>query len=224
MSGKPQLVITNRLKIDRIKDRLDKTILPNLDEFWLQKDDLDLEMSRLMVDRMIFSTFPNAKQDGAAALSAFLMNTKNRDGLKNAGSFGAVIEMLWRADICKNSNSSHITNLVRSLYILTDGDRVMLERLLNNDHGIAVVNELCKYCSGKNQFLAMEVMKFITEMPDQQGMMAMLRGGSLDVLMSPELLYHHSTSISVRHTACNLGMLTISIIFIFSTKVRFWGI
>jgi hypothetical protein len=88
---------------------------------------------------------------------------------------------------------------------LTENDREMLERLLNNEHGILVVNDLCQHSSGKNQFLAMEVMKFISELPDQQGMAALLHSKSLDVLMSPELLYHPSTKTSVRHSACNLG-------------------
>jgi hypothetical protein len=192
-----------RWKIKEISERTESTRLPRLDQYWENHNTpLGGDMSKLLVDRMTFSAFPKAREGGALALSAFLMNNSNRKDLKNAGSLGACVEILYRTDIQHTADSPHVSNLVRSLHTLMENDKVMQEKLFLHPDGIHLLNDLCKYCHAKDQHLAMEVLKFLSQL--KGGPTALLLNDSLDMLMSPQLLYHNKTIISVRHIAANL--------------------
>ena len=194
---------STRLKIDRINDRTLGTVLPKLDEFWRTRSSVDEEMGKLLVNKSIFSNFPKAQESGAVALTTFLMNSGNRDELKHAGGLGAVIEMLRRVDVSNPSyNQGHVSNLIKSLHTLTDEDKQMQERLFAHPRGLGLINDLCFRCQGKDQLLAVEILKSLSNL--KNGRLILLQNNTLDVLMSPELLSIHKVSVSVRHCAANL--------------------
>jgi hypothetical protein len=78
----------------------------------------------------------------------------------------------------------------------------MQERFFLHPHGIRLLNNLCKYCRGNDQQLAMEVLKLVSQL--KGGLTSLLENNSLDMLMSPELLYHNKTLLVVRHSAASL--------------------
>ena len=188
-----------RLKIDKIAERTENTSLPRLEQYWQNQRPFGGEMSKLLVEKMTFSSLPDAREGGALALSAFLMNSSNRNDLKNAGSLGACLEILYRTDVQHMAHTPHISNLVRSLHTLMDNDKQMQERLFLHPYGISLLNNLCRYCRGKDQELAMEVLKNLSLL--KGGPATLLQNDCLDMLMSPELLYHSKT---VRHSAATL--------------------
>ena len=190
-----------RLKIDRIYDRNDRTILPKLDQFWRSQPSINEEFGKTLIDGTIFSRYPHARESGAVAIHAFLMNSGNSDIFKQSGGLGAVIDMLSRLPITNISDSvrGHLSNLVRSLHSLTENDQETQKKLFEHPNGIILVTALCKFCRGKDQFFATEILKSLAKL--NNGRQALLRNNALEVLLSPEMLHADKTSMSVRHTA-----------------------
>jgi hypothetical protein len=198
-------VLTTRLRIERIDDRTKQTKLPKIDEVFARSTNLDGNLSRIMVDKMTFSDYPGARLDGATALSAFLMNSRNVSEVKQSGSLGAVIELLKRCDIEQNPKSDHVVNLVDSLFKLTiDGgeDKDCLQRLLTNPHGPLVVLRACKFCSGKLQLIAMNILISLSKLEDS--IKILINNNVLNILMTPEMLFRSSTKITVRQSVSSL--------------------
>lgn len=70
---------SSRLKMIRISDRNNLESIPNLDQnYSIERKPFGEEMSKMLVDKMTFSTSHEGREGGALALSAFLMNTSNR--------------------------------------------------------------------------------------------------------------------------------------------------
>lgn len=198
-------ILTTRLRIERIDDRTKQTKLPKIDEVFSRATLLDGNLSRTMVDKMTFSDYPGARLDGAIALSAFLMNSRNISEVKQSGSLGAVVELLKRCDIEKDPKSDHVVNLIDSLYKLTiDGgdDKDCLQRLLTNPYGPLVVLRACKFCSGKLQLIAMNILISVSKLEDS--IKILINNNVLNILMTPEMLYRSSTKISVRQSVSSL--------------------
>lgn len=199
---------TTRLRIDQISDRTSRTILPSIDEAYAKSDSqtIDGGLSRTFIDQMTFSDYPGAKNDGAAAMSAFLMNSVNLNELKQSGSLGAVIELLRRTNVEKDPNSVHVENLVQSLHILTvrNGveDKTILQRLLTNPHGAYTIVRLCRHTFGKIQSISMDILLALSTI--ENGMSTLIEHHVMAMLMSPELLYRKGTLLNVRHSAAKL--------------------
>lgn len=199
-------ILTTRRRIEQIKDRTDNTILPKLNSTYATHGKISTELSKDIVDRMTFSTFPNADEDGTAAIAAFLMNSYNLDCLKTSGTLGSVIELLRRGNIKENVKSPHIENLLISLHTLCInngiGDEIILSRLLCNPNAIKVVLELVKYTSGKSQIRAMELLIAISKV--EGGVHVLIKNNVFGTIVTSELLYRRSTIESVKHNAAAL--------------------
>ena len=200
---------TTRLRIDQISDRTTATVLPKVEDVYLRAEDIDQSLTKTIVDKMIFSEYPSAKYDGTSALTAFLMNTGNVGELKEAGSLGAVLELLRRADIENKARSEHVYNLTKSLCALTlqkDGtlDRNVLERFLSNPHAIPILLTLCKHMSGELQDATVTILLAISK--SKIGITTLTKAPMklIDTLLSPELTYNKGTAVFVRHTAASL--------------------
>ena len=63
-----------RSRMEMLDRRTQETVLPTVEEIFDNADDLEPEMVIDVVDKIYFSTFPGAKQGGAAALRSFLTN------------------------------------------------------------------------------------------------------------------------------------------------------
>ena len=199
-------ILTTRRRIEQIKDRTDNTILPRLNSTYATHGKISLSLSKEVIDRMTFSTFPNANEDGAAAVTAFLMNSYNVDCLKSGGTLGSIIELLRRGNIKENSREGHIENLLISLHTLClnngIGDDDILNRLLCNPNGIKVVLQLVKYTSGKSQTMAMEILIALSKV--EGGVHVLIKNKVFATIVTAELLYRRTTIESVRHNAASL--------------------
>jgi len=199
-------ILTTRRRIEQIKDRTDNTVLPKLNSTYSTHGKISTELSKDIVDRMTFSTFPNADEDGTAAIAAFLMNSYNLDCLKTSGTLGSIIELLRRGNIKENVKTSHIENLLISLHTLCInngiGDEMILNRLLCNPNSIKVVLELVKYTSGKSQIMAMEILIAISKV--EGGVHVLIKNNVFGTIVTSELLYRRSTIESVKHNAAAL--------------------
>lgn len=195
-----------RRRIEQIKDRTDNTILPKLNSTYATHGKMSLSLSKELVDRMTFSSFPNANEDGTAAVTAFLMNSYNVDCLKSSGTLGSIIELLRRGNIKENAKDAHIGNLLISLHTLclSNGisDDDILNRLLCNPNGVKVVLLLVKYTSGKSQIMSMEILIAISKV--EGAVHVLIKNNVFSTIVTAELLYRKTTIESVRHSAASL--------------------
>jgi len=199
-------ILTTRRRIEQIKDRTDNTILPKLNSTYGTHGKISMSLSKDIIDRMTFSSFPNANEDGTAAVAAFLMNSYNVDCLKSSGTLGSVIELLRRGNIKENSKEGHIENLLLSLHTLClnngVGDDEILNRLLCNPNGVKVVLQLVKYTSGKSQMMAMDILIALSKV--EGGVHVLIKNNVFATIVTSELLYRRSTIESVKHNAAAL--------------------
>ena len=101
-----------------------------------------------------------------------------------------------------HGNHEHVSNLIKSLHTLTEDDKQMQERLFAHPRGLSLINDLCFYCHGKDQLLAIEILKSLSGL--KNGRTILLEHHTLDVIMSPELLHEKRVGVAVRRCAANL--------------------
>ena len=199
-------VLTTRMRIERIDDRTENTKIPHIHDVYKRTDTISENLAKDVIDKMFFSEYPSAKEDGVSALSSFLMNSGNISELKHTGSLGAVIELLRRVDF-KTTKPEYISSLVNALYTLTikdnEADRNMLEKLITNPHSVSVIINLCIAMSGRLQEICLNIIVALSKL--EQGITSLLRNGNIyQVFSSHELLIRPSTFLHVKHTATNL--------------------
>lgn len=178
------------------------TTIKSFDELF-SREELDGELCKLVVDKMIFSEYPGAKLGGTVALSALFLNSNNFDELKNSGSLGAILELLRRINIEETPKTEQIENLVQCLHVLCLGeDEIVQERLLSNPHGVSTILRLCRFTFGNIQKLAVDMLISLSKL--DRGIRELVRQNVIDTVMTEAMLYRNSTIVEVRHAAANL--------------------
>ena len=191
-----------RERLRRVAERTEATTLPTVEEVFARADDLDADFARDIIDKIHFSTFPGAKEGGAAAIRGFLTNESNRQVLKSTGAVGAVIEMLHRIDIAKEADSEHGQNLLPTLHILAMEDVKVQQRLLANHHSLPILLELCRVTSGETQVMAFDIVNALSYLDGC--LHKLIELDMLPLLFSAEMMYRKSTDVSIRHRAVTM--------------------
>ncbi len=196
-------VLTTRTRIERIDDRTENTRIPQIHDVYKRTDTISESLAKDVIDKMFFSEYPSAKEDGVSALSSFLMNSGNINELKHTGSLGAVVELLRRVNF-KTTKPEYVSSLVNALYTLTvndnEADKNMLEKLITNPHGVSVIVNLCIAMSGRLQEICLNIVVALSKL--EQGINSLLNNNNIGkVLSSYELLIRNSTFLHVKHTA-----------------------
>lgn len=189
-----------------IEKRTNETKIPPLDVLFstFVKDGNNTKITKDLIDQVYFSTFP--EKDASATLSTLSMNKNNIDSLKKSGSLGVVIEMLSRLDLNNNQIGDHITDIVRSISILTEDENIR-SRLLHHPRAISDILKLCKHSCGLNQEKILLVIDKLCN--SYEGVHILLQNNVFSTLLSRELLHRNTTLLHVRHqTAVLINKIT----------------
>ena len=182
-----------------LADRTEATNLPTVQEIFARSDELDGDFARDLVDKIYFSTFPGAKEGGAAAIRAFLTNDANMRVLKSTGAVGAVIEMFHRIGKGKNANTAHGRNLLPTLHILAIGDDAVQKKMLANTHTLPILLNVIATTKGSTQVMAFEILNEMSYL--EGGLDKIIELNVLDLLFSCDVMYRPATDKQVRHMA-----------------------
>ena len=226
MRGGKIPIFTVRMRMERLEERTNDTVLPPIDDLF-RKGDPEPGLTQELMNNMTFSQYPGAKEFSASSLKAFLSNTNNLSEMRGGGSVGAILEVLRRTDVKSDPTATHITNLVESLHILVKDDMAMKMSLITHPFGTKTVIRLCKHCVGKMQELAFDMLEWIHRIDpprgsngpqkeltldkkhdkkDQErgmhgGIHELLKHKIIKVLLHPTFMFCPTTNLSVRHRA-----------------------
>ena len=148
MRGGSISIATTRLRMERLEERTINTVLPPIEDLFRTMEP-EAELTKTLVHDMTFSSYPGAKEANASALKAFLGNTKNLKDMRASGYIGSLLESLRRTDVKAEPHSTHVENLVKSLYILLEGEKEMMGRLVAHPHGVKTIIRICKHTDGR---------------------------------------------------------------------------
>jgi hypothetical protein len=192
---------SQRKKISLIEKRTMSTEMPPLDSLFTNpsRQRSSKALTTDLVDQVYFSSFPAT--DASIAISTLSMNSRNIDGIRQSGALGVVIEMLRRVDFDCPLDDVHITDLIRSISILTQNSDAQ-SRLLSNPHAVGCILRLCLKTSGPAQD---QIFNVLDRLCRSQGSLEVLLSNQIfHYLLSFELLCRSSTYLTVRHNSASL--------------------
>lgn len=193
---------TVKERLAKIQKRTTNTHMPHLGDAFRTKEQLVDGLGSDIMDKVYFSKYPNAERDGAAAISAILLNGENVEELRKSGGLGAVLEMLRRLDLKKMTNSEHLSNLIHSLHTLVLGSKSVQLKSLSNPFTVDTLLSICGHCSGLIQSKTFEIIDCLSKC--ENGLQMINSKGALNTLMAPELLTRKSSSLEIKHAVANL--------------------
>jgi hypothetical protein len=193
-------------RIEQLGKRTEETILPPIDKVFERMSGLDSDFCKDVIDKIYYSNYPGAKERGASTLRSFTTNKNSVQVMKDSGAVGAVIEMLKNLAIPEDIHSQHATNLITSLHTFAKDDKKVYLSLLTNDEVIPMLLGLCFNSSGNMQELVFDVLESLASVSSEglEGTDLLIEAGACDTILTPELLYRHSTLLSVRRRATAL--------------------
>ena len=109
--------------------------------------------------------------------------------------------MLLRLDFNPPQDETHVTDLVRSIRILTE-DQDAQTRFSANQHAIKGILQLCIHTQGSVQERILKVVERMCKVEHE--VQVFLENNIFETLHKPEMLYRSSTPLIVRHVAALL--------------------
>jgi hypothetical protein len=204
-----------------------ETTIPSLDAlFSTYAKDGNPKLTKELVEQVYFSSFPEKdasaafstlsmnkhnidglRQSGSLGVVVEMLGRLNLDTIQappSPSSASACSSLTFSTSIPSLSSSTfsslshdHITDLIRSVSILTEDDDTR-HRLLHHPRALYDLLKLLKYSSGLNQEKIFSVIEKLC-LSTSDGIKIFLDHDIYSTLLSPELLIRSSTLLHIRH-------------------------
>lgn len=192
---------SQKKRISIIEKRTNETKIPQLDDLFstYAKSKGSKSLANDLVDKVYFSSFP--PNDASITIATLTMNSQNIESMRQSGTLGVIIEMLRRVDFNLPLDETHISDLIRSISILTENSDSQ-SRLLSNKHAVSCILKLCIKTSGQSQEKIFSVLDRLCR--NENSIDIFLSHNIFDYLLSHELLSRPITTYHVKHATANL--------------------
>jgi hypothetical protein len=227
MSWSARGAVSTQKRISVIEKRTTETTIPSLDAlFSTYVKEGNAKLTKELVEQVYFSSFPEKdasaafsalsmnkynieglRQSGSLGVVVEMLGRLNLDTIQappSPSSASACSSLTFSTSIPSYSSSSfsslshdHITDLIRSVSILTEDDDTR-HRLLHHPRALYDLLKLLKYSSGLNQEKIFYVIEKLC-LSTSEGIQIFLHHDIYSTLLSPELLIRSSTLLHIRH-------------------------